>query len=114
CMYHLLLILYIKRIPNLLIPTLFPYTTLFRSQPFWHFSNHALFAIEGDWPQGQAKLAAFLRIDFLGDHADSPWLSYPPSPNKNGDRKSTRLNSSHVAISYAVFSLKKKIIRKKA
>src|SRR5690625_5799546 len=30
------------------------------------------------------------------------------NPLKNGDRKSTRLNSSHVAISYAVFCLKKK------
>ncbi len=31
-----------------------------------------------------------------------------PSANKNADRKSTRLNSSHVVISYAVFCLKKK------
>src|SRR5690625_4256268 len=31
-----------------------------------------------------------------------------PSPANDGDRKSTRLNSSHVAISYAVFCLKKK------
>src|SRR5207253_10317017 len=30
--------------------------------------------------------------------------------NENSDRKSTRLNSSHVAISYAVFCLKKKIV----
>src|SRR5207253_11362416 len=32
----------------------------------------------------------------------------PPSERAHGDRKSTRLNSSHVAISYAVFCLKKK------
>src|SRR5207253_9141351 len=35
----------------------------------------------------------------------SPW---PPRDVRRGDRKSTRLNSSHVAISYAVFCLKKK------
>src|SRR5699024_12383544 len=37
-------------------------------------------------------------------------VSAPPSvfPHKKGDRKSTRLNSSHVSISYAVFCLKKK------
>src|SRR5690625_6695562 len=34
--------------------------------------------------------------------------SSPPTPRSTGDRKSTRLNSSHVAISYAVFCLKKK------
>src|SRR5699024_12144130 len=48
----------------------------------------------------------------------SPWLLKPFSavkpfcPNKSGnqtDRKSTRLNSSHVSISYAVFCLKKRI-----
>src|SRR5437870_13006644 len=33
---------------------------------------------------------------------------FAPSPEPTGDRKSTRLNSSHVAISYAVFCLKKK------
>src|SRR5690625_5767898 len=32
----------------------------------------------------------------------------PPSPHQSPNRKSTRLNSSHVAISYAVFCLKKK------
>src|SRR5207249_6524106 len=35
------------------------------------------------------------------------WRSHPPLPPE-GDRKSTRLNSSHVSISYAVFCLKKK------
>src|SRR5690625_7045661 len=36
-------------------------------------------------------------------------LRWPRNPNSPVDRKSTRLNSSHVAISYAVFCLKKKI-----
>src|SRR5439155_14547925 len=63
--------------------TLFPYTTLFRS------------------PSG---------VDFhaagLGLYAQDRWL-----PTARLDRKSTRLNSSHVAISYAVFCLKKKNAR---
>src|SRR5439155_4349886 len=61
--------------------TLFPYTTLFRSQ---------------EWQEG-----ALARIGpRVGQHLHS----------KPADRKSTRLNSSHVAISYAVFCLKKKKI----
>src|SRR5439155_24975599 len=50
----------------------------------------------------------FNRIDFFpGDDVDS--IEATSSPGKKSiDRKSTRLNSSHVAISYAVFCLKKK------
>src|SRR5215208_7391991 len=59
--------------------TLFPYTTLFRSRV------RRLLALEG---QPQDRLAR--------------------RPDDTRDRKSTRLNSSHVAISYAVFCLKKK------
>src|SRR5437660_9813652 len=59
--------------------TLFPYTTLFRSRS------------ESLWHGGSAQ---------------SPAPSADASPIR--DRKSTRLNSSHVAISYAVFCLKKK------
>src|SRR5437764_4338703 len=60
--------------------TLFPYTTLFRS----YFTGTNL----------------LLLMDHLGD-----W-GYDPEMDK--DRKSTRLNSSHRCISYAVFCLKKK------
>src|SRR2546430_3804132 len=60
--------------------TLFPYTTLFRSLG----ARHALGEFS-DWSRG-------------------PFA--PPSP----DRKSTRLNSSHSQISYAVFCLKKKTL----
>src|SRR5690625_6036874 len=63
--------------------TLFPYTTLFRS------GCSVLPALEGPSPE-----PALLRV-----RRDGGWP---------GDRKSTRLNSSHVAISYAVFCLKKK------
>src|SRR5207253_11490057 len=81
-------------------PTLFPYTTLFRSSAHtekdydlferskdqslvWHGCVHGL-------ENARRKLQQLAR-----------------------DRKSTRLNSSHVAISYAVFCLKKKSVRPK-
>src|SRR5690625_6708151 len=67
--------------------TLFPYTTLFRSR----FTNHC---------------RLFAAISGAGHHQ----LTLGPL-DSGGDRKSTRLNSSHVAISYAVFCLKKKTIR---
>src|SRR5699024_12814434 len=81
--------------------TLFPYTTLFRS-------IGALFA---------GFLAGYLMVGIrkLCDHLPSalegikPTLIYPVlGVLLMGDRKSTRLNSSHVSISYAVFCLKKK------
>src|SRR5258708_15013704 len=70
--------------------TLFPYTTLFRSR--------AIF-------QGMQKLAAgSLLVWHDGDiRVRKYW-----SPSCQTDRKSTRLNSSHQIISYAVFCLKKK------
>src|SRR5204863_8088664 len=58
--------------------TLFPYTTLFRSKP----SPRGAYAARRDPPWRKSRRAR--------------------------DRKSTRLNSSHVEISYAVFGLKKK------
>src|SRR5690349_23277063 len=68
--------------------TLFPYTTLFRSTR---------------WPRtepGRATRARCVRNS-------TPRASIPRR-TRRGDRKSTRLNSSHVEISYAVFCLKKK------
>src|SRR5438132_7617571 len=71
--------------------TLFPYTTLFRSpNDLVYRSDGTLFFT--DPPFGLPKF-----------HAD-PRRETPYS----GDRKSTRLNSSHTVISYAVFCLKKK------
>src|SRR2546429_6151802 len=80
--------LMIRRPPR---STLFPYTTLFRSR-FWK------------WARYMQLVRAF---------------AFPPRPHvglgvasstlyREGDRKSTRLNSSHGYISYAVFCLKKK------
>src|SRR5437660_9515166 len=83
--------------------TLFPYTTLFRSEP-----------LERVKPPGRGADA--------DDRADPPRMRVLDlglglgdlCPHSRGiDRKSTRLNSSHVAISYAVFCLKKKKTKKK-
>src|SRR5437868_10259720 len=69
--------------------TLFPYTTLFRSRP----GGRALHR----WTSTR------------------PSCTPAPTPSRSSakDRKSTRLNSSHVSISYAVFCLKKKKKKKK-
>src|SRR5687768_18273731 len=77
--------------------TLFPYTTLFRSDP--HVSLDARRVLrEMDQPDALAKLA----IDAL-------MLGMLVRVSRaHRDRKSTRLNSSHGYISYAVFCLKKK------
>src|SRR3712207_7912090 len=71
--------------------TLFPYTTLFRSRPFT--------GTGGGVVSLQRDLEALL---FL---APDP---VPAEELADADRKSTRLNSSHANISYAVFCLKKK------
>src|SRR5690625_6593173 len=50
--------------------------------------------------------------DRAGDREGRTPAQVRPDPCGDGDRKSTRLNSSHVAISYAVFCLKTKKLRK--
>src|SRR5436190_18580320 len=85
-------------------PTLFPYTTLFRSrggieQYATGGSKHVLFEIHPEVCQhGYGQ-----RGD---DHHRA--VHDPESLGGPVDRKSTRLNSSHTVISYAVFCLKKK------
>src|SRR5256885_11325697 len=87
--------------------TLFPYTTLFRSLPDVQFHRHrrqcegeGAVCIRGHHPLapaalGHHELTNGKRIEeFVGDQKQ--------------DRKSTRLNSSHLVISYAVFCLKTK------
>src|SRR5258707_3208993 len=77
--------------------TLFPYTTLFRSRDR---------AGETCRPQGVvARLAPMISDGFAVCPGRSNGLNIRLS---KGDRKSTRLNSSHANISYAVFCLKKK------
>src|SRR2546429_5305414 len=74
--------------------TLFPYTTLFRS-PAGHRPHRRSERLPESAVRGDPGLPGG-RPDRLDGHAD------------RGDRKSTRLNSSHGYISYAVFCLKKK------
>src|SRR5258707_15366419 len=82
--------LMIRRPPR---STLFPYTTLFRSAP------------ERKLTEGQQRV-----IDVLKNSAAMPFqeLLKAATVGASTDRKSTRLNSSHANISYAVFCLKKK------
>src|SRR3712207_7167733 len=102
-MYCIHVILYffflmIRRPPR---STLFPYTTLFRS---------------ADLPNVDANMLDSLRDAAIdpGRHYSIPWQSgmtgiwVDKSKAPDIDRKSTRLNSSHANISYAVFCLKKK------
>src|SRR5437667_2789105 len=89
--------------------TLFPYTTLFRSEPFakrgemdqgiLRFTWHSLLLVAKGY-----SLALLLGTPLgfiLG-------MSQRRAEEQRQDRKSTRLNSSHITISYAVFCLKKK------
>src|SRR5207249_10778787 len=100
CRFHLTVFSSITRPPP--TPTLFPYTTLFRS-------------LDGD-----ARAVVAVR-DALDAGGQGRQISREPSRDgdddyerdrdeQQSDRKSTRLNSSHVSISYAVFCLKKKNI----
>src|SRR5436853_7900446 len=79
--------LMIRRPPR---STLFPYTTLFRSRRGQSSCFHASIIERGDSRCLPGKILVFCP----------------------GDRKSTRLNSSHLGISYAVFCLKKKKTKK--
>src|SRR3712207_7453872 len=87
--------------------TLFPYTTLFRSAD----DGQRVFrrAGRGDplCDRSAAGDAEPLRRD-RGEGRRRPWHAAFPEVAQPQDRKSTRLNSSHANISYAVFCLKKK------
>src|SRR2546422_1820253 len=79
--------------------TLFPYTTLFRSVPVGHRNDRIRVLVTLPLP----PLAAAYGRTFAATAAN-----VRPNAAASGDRKSTRLNSSHGYISYAVFCLKKK------
>src|SRR3712207_8390702 len=80
--------------------TLFPYTTLFRSASE---GLVAAVAVQDDSNMFTGSTGYGVRRD---DAHIGHWLAVVP--HDLGDRKSTRLNSSHANISYAVFCLKKK------
>src|SRR3712207_7583745 len=93
--------------------TLFPYTTLFRSSAgggHVRREEAVVGALFGGPLDTQAEAPA-RRLDRLDDAVLRPrggrQLRRDP-PHRLGDRKSTRLNSSHANISYAVFCLEKK------
>src|SRR3712207_6874959 len=95
--------LMIRRPPR---STLFPYTTLFRSEPFEPLPGGVEFLPFGDTAALEAAMAddvAALVLEPIQGEA-----GVRPLPPGYLDRKSTRLNSSHANISYAVFCLKKK------
>src|SRR5438034_11258256 len=96
CLSLFFFLLIIRRPPR---STLFPYTTLFRSK-----------LVVGEGPVRTGLTAILPRGKGSSDPVFAGWFSL----NGNGeiDRKSTRLNSSHTVISYAVFCLKKKKKRK--
>src|SRR3712207_8589341 len=90
--------------------TLFPYTTLFRSGPLLGEVDDVL---------GVVARPLHVPLARLERHADRVQRGHPLELLAGGvellhlveeDRKSTRLNSSHANISYAVFCLKKKNI----
>src|SRR2546426_4714621 len=87
--------------------TLFPYTTLFRSQAGRRGDRRAPGT---DPPHDTAKYTRrFTRLSFQRRREDQGTEPRRLCPRRrSGDRKSTRLNSSHLVISYAVFCLKKK------
>src|SRR5690606_41889977 len=87
-------------------PTLFPYTTLFRSaQPTSSRLKKATCNIRAGL--NIIILMQTLYITHPACHLHEMGSWHPECPGRL-DRKSTRLNSSHVKISYAVFCLKKK------
>src|SRR3712207_7312829 len=85
--------------------TLFPYTTLFRSDPDRYTLTSVL---------NVDKICEELRVDrrvYVANAQrllDQGKIAEPGLDQASIDRKSTRLNSSHANISYAVFCLKKK------
>src|SRR5699024_12682078 len=86
-------------IPRPPTSTLFPYTTLFRSVEVDGQS-----AVEGD---GLQRVGGHRAGEVTADEVVLLALGFA-FDEVGADRKSTRLNSSHVSISYAVFCLKKK------
>src|SRR2546422_6216121 len=86
--------LMIRRPPR---STLFPYTTLFRSHLGLQFDAIEILACDVEH-----------RHRLVGRRCGNPGGTSIEGPGDVADRKSTRLNSSHGYISYAVFCLKKK------
>src|SRR2546421_12200960 len=93
--------LMIRRPPR---STLFPYTTLFRSQTPYQQSAVHIRLVSVRWKRQADNLCSnYFLSEARGQSPGKKALRH-----RRSDRKSTRLNSSHDQISYAVFCLKKK------
>src|SRR3712207_7093311 len=94
--------------------TLFPYTTLFRSAKAVSLGFQASEDVESNYDRMKVKvndeLKQHFRPEFLNRIDDTIVFHQLRQEEILQDRKSTRLNSSHANISYAVFCLKKKTI----
>src|SRR5690606_42153099 len=110
-LHHVPCLYFFFLLPPLPTSTLFPYTTLFRSRFLWKTGM-----------QGCAQASASSAVPWGARCANrAPMTSACVRSLRRQesqmesllDRKSTRLNSSHVKISYAVFCLKKKIQKKR-
>src|SRR3712207_7843402 len=94
--------------------TLFPYTTLFRSSgihPDWTLDDYErwLRIAKEEAPRIHLHAYSPMEIHFMaGDRPLPEVFARLRAAGLGSDRKSTRLNSSHANISYAVFCLKKK------
>src|SRR5687768_17858660 len=89
-------------------PTLFPYTTLFRSEALAGDEGNAGNVVDRLLGIELGALPADLVEDVDQMHLHVEQAQFEHGEQSAGDRKSTRLNSSHGYISYAVFCLKKK------
>src|SRR5688572_32078717 len=87
--------------------TLFPYTTLFRSVGNVGTNHIAHDRSASQSSNGHSKPSSLPATPSATDPALND-MQASNAPNSTRDRKSTRLNSSHSQISYAVFCLKKK------
>src|SRR5258707_8719550 len=91
--------------------TLFPYTTLFRSR-YGHPHGHRWYRKDFDSERHAIKRILKASPDHPGVKIAcdwiAKWMQSASDAHTKRDRKSTRLNSSHANISYAVFCLKKK------
>src|SRR5207249_7693030 len=88
--------------------TLFPYTTLFRSEGDRRADEHGAHLLLGDEDAGRYQLRLLDGAEGAAVLEVAADLLLDARSREDPDRKSTRLNSSHVSISYAVFCLKKK------
>src|SRR5437762_9759544 len=86
--------------------TLFPYTTLFRS---YLLATASADKTIGIWDLRDLRFKLHSLEGHVGPVTSLSWHPFEEAVLGSADRKSTRLNSSHRCISYAVFCLKKKM-----